>query len=90
MGGLHRESFSVLSKITDKQKIKTFCYPYGGFHSFTKVTEDILEKNDVDFSFNVEPRDIPRHGCNLNLQALPRFDCNFFPHGKSENNKKEG
>jgi len=43
------ESFSVLESITGKQSIKTFCYPYGGFHSFTPETERILQKNNCLF-----------------------------------------
>ena len=38
--------------------VKTYCHPYGGFYSFNKDTVKTLENNRVDFSFNVEWRDI--------------------------------
>ena len=79
-----KDSFKVLDQIIGRQRFKTFCYPYGGWHSFTTTTENLLIDNKVDFSFNVENTEISKNTCDLNLQALPRFDCNYFPHGKSE------
>ena len=38
--------------------IKTYCHPYGGFHSFNTDTIEILDNNNVNFSFNVESRDL--------------------------------
>jgi peptidoglycan/xylan/chitin deacetylase (PgdA/CDA1 family) len=78
-----RGSFKVLDEMIDQQNLKTFCYPYGGRHSFTKLTENLLKKYSVDFSFSVEAEIIKCNDPNLNLQTLPRFDCNKFPHGKS-------
>ncbi len=75
------DSFNFLDKITGGLTFKTFCYPYGGFHSFTKDTEDLLEKNDCLFSFNVEPKDIDSFHLKNRLQAMPRYDCSDFPHG---------
>lgn len=74
-------SFHLIESIVGKQEIKTFCYPYGGFHTFTAETEDLLEKNSCLFSFNVEPRDITQNDLTSRRQALPRFDCNLFPYG---------
>ena len=37
---------------------KTFCYPYGGFHSFKKEIEQYLNNKSVLFSVNVKSRDI--------------------------------
>lgn len=76
------KSFSFLETITKGLKCKTFCYPYGGFHTFTNETEKILEKHHSSFAFNVEPRDIETVDLAERRQALPRYDCNLFPHGK--------
>lgn len=74
------ESFARLDRAVGKLGTRTFCYPYGGFHTFTTETERLLESEGVDFSFNVEPRDIGVEDLDRR-QALPRFDCNAFPHG---------
>jgi sialic acid synthase SpsE/peptidoglycan/xylan/chitin deacetylase (PgdA/CDA1 family) len=74
-------SFSFLESVTEKLPIKTFCYPYGGFHSFTSETRKLLNDQEVLFSFNVEERAISSKDLKQNRQALPRFDCNQFPHG---------
>ncbi|ETR65102.1 MAG: hypothetical protein OMM_14821, partial [Candidatus Magnetoglobus multicellularis str. Araruama] len=66
------ESFGMLESIVGKTDIKTFCYPYGGFHTFTPETEELLEKSGCHFSFNVESRDIDREDIINQRQALPR------------------
>jgi hypothetical protein len=75
-------SFQFLEKITAPLTLKTFCYPYGGFHSFNETTERLLDKNDCLFSFNLEQRDIIKSDLLIRPQALPRFDCNQFKYGK--------
>ena len=62
---------------------KTYCHPYGGFYSFNNSTVEILESEDVKFSFNVESRIISASEFTNSNQCLPRFDCNEFPHGKA-------
>ena len=79
------ESFRYLKNIIGDFNPKTFCYPYGGFHSFTEKTEEILTKNKSIFSFNVEQRDIQLKDINHRPQALPRYDCNKFKYGKVRN-----
>lgn len=61
----------------------TFCYPYGGFHSFTPETEEILAANGCVVAFNVESRDIEGRDLLHRPLALPRYDCNEFPHGRA-------
>lgn len=61
----------------------TFCYPYGGFHSFTSETEEILAANGCVLAFNVESRDIGEADLLHRPLALPRYDCNEFPHGRA-------
>lgn len=74
-------SFQMIESITGEVALKTFCYPYGGFHTFTAQTEELLNKHSCLFSFNVESRDINQKDLASRRQALPRFDCNEFSHG---------
>jgi peptidoglycan/xylan/chitin deacetylase (PgdA/CDA1 family) len=76
------DSFRFLRSIVGEFRAKTFCYPYGGFHSFSNETENMLFQNNCVFSFNVETRDIQRSDLLLRPQALPRYDCNYFPFGQ--------
>ena len=76
------ESFKYLKKIgclTDK----IYAHPYGGYHTFNKNTTDLLLKESVAYSFNVESRDIEEDDINKFQHSLPRFDCNEFSHGQS-------
>jgi len=77
-----KPSFETLSSLGLELKTKTFCYPYGGFHSFTNETEEILNHENCLFSFNVESRDIEIRDLTHRRQALPRYDCNEFPYGQ--------
>jgi peptidoglycan/xylan/chitin deacetylase (PgdA/CDA1 family) len=78
------DSFLTLSNLKIlSSEIKTFCYPYGGFHSFTDYTESLLGSLCVSFSVNVEPRDCTANDIELRPHALPRYDCNIFPFGKA-------
>ncbi|HWB28496.1 MAG TPA: polysaccharide deacetylase family protein [Chitinophagaceae bacterium] len=79
-------SFNWLSGVLGQPEIKSFCYPYGGFHSFTTETEQILNENKVSCSFNVEPRDIEESDLVSRKTALPRYDCNQFAYGKVRSN----
>ncbi len=74
------DSFDFLESVVG-QGVRTFCFPYGGFHTFSPVTEAILDAHACAFSFNVEARDIAATDLLSRRQALPRFDCNAFPHG---------
>lgn len=76
------ESFEFLEQTVGNTAPKTFCYPYGGFASFTRETEEILENENSRFSFNVEPRDIEEGDLIHRKQALPRYDCNQFKFGQ--------
>lgn len=81
-------SFEDLIRMGLSIPLKTFCYPYGGFHSFTSATEQILNEENCLFSFNVESRDIYKHDLQYRKQALPRYDCNEFPYGQIRRLKK--
>ena len=76
-------SFNFLERSIGKPRIKTFCYPYGGFETFNDYTESVLSDCGCDFSFNVEYRDVELKDFENRPQSLPRHDCNQFPYGKA-------
>lgn len=75
------ESFKYLESTLGGLTSRTFCYPYGRAHSFTATTESLLDEAECEFGFAVEPRDINEVDVKRR-QALPRYDCNQFAHGK--------
>ena len=75
-----KKSFTFLEN-SCHSNLKTYCHPYGGFHSFNEDTITILNSEKVDYSFNVEARDIENSDLENNIQYLPRYDCNHFPFG---------
>jgi peptidoglycan/xylan/chitin deacetylase (PgdA/CDA1 family) len=72
------DSFAFVENITRGEVPRTFCYPYGGAHSFSSETERLLERAGSLFAFSVEPRDITREDLAQARQKLPRYDCNQF------------
>jgi hypothetical protein len=74
------QSFDYLNRVAG-DRVDTFCYPYGGFHTFTGETEALLTQAGCRYAFNVEPRDISSDDLRSRPQALPRYDCNHFPFG---------
>lgn len=77
------DSFDFLEGTMGKSRIKTFCYPYGGFHTFNSYTENLLNQAGCNFSFNVEQRDVTETDIRQRPQALPRYDCNQFKLGRA-------
>jgi peptidoglycan/xylan/chitin deacetylase (PgdA/CDA1 family) len=77
------DSFRFLQGELVESSMTTFCYPYGGFHSFSVATERILSEVGCQFAFNVEMRDVSPYDIRMRPQALPRYDCNQFPFGKA-------
>jgi peptidoglycan/xylan/chitin deacetylase (PgdA/CDA1 family) len=73
-------SMDYLSNIVGT-RVTTFCYPYGGRHTFTRDTVALLEDAGSLFCFNVNPRDVTSDDLINAPQTLPRYDCNMFPHG---------
>ena len=61
---------------------RTFCYPYGGFHSFNELTVELLREHNCPYALNVEQRDATAQDFAERRYALPRYDCNQFPHGQ--------
>jgi peptidoglycan/xylan/chitin deacetylase (PgdA/CDA1 family) len=76
------KSFAILSDFCDDIH-KTYCHPYGGFHSFNSDTVAALIESGVSYAFNVESRQISIEDFSTSKLFLPRFDCNLFPHGKA-------
>ena len=71
------DSFSFLTNI-DCIDIRTYCHPYGGFHSFNDVTISALNSNNIDFSFNVESRDIRKKILALQFSFYQDMIVIFF------------
>lgn len=76
-----RGSIATLEQLLG-QRVASFCYPYGGDHSFNADTLRLLAAAELDFAFSVEARDIRSQDLRQRL-SLPRYDCNVFPHGES-------
>jgi peptidoglycan/xylan/chitin deacetylase (PgdA/CDA1 family) len=68
---------------TAQVSTRTFCYPYGGTQSYNDDTIAILKNASIDFAFSVGPKDIDNNILPKERLYLPRYDCNYFPHGKA-------
>ena len=77
------DSFSFLDDVANKLPVRTFCYPYGTSHTFNEDTINILEEVNCKLSFKVEPSDVKEADLRNRIYALPRYDCNEFPHGSA-------
>lgn len=77
-----KQSFSFINSIISNNQ-KSYCHPYGGFYSFNNDTVDLLNEENVKYSFNVESRDIEDNDFLKSIQFLPRYDCNEFPFGEA-------
>jgi peptidoglycan/xylan/chitin deacetylase (PgdA/CDA1 family) len=75
------DSFETIDDLVGGLPVRTFCYPYGGFHTFTDETRRLLDEAGCEFAFNVESRDLTAEDFREAPQALPRYDCNEFEHG---------
>ena len=78
------KSFEWIEMHLENSMARSFCYPYGGFDTFTSATESILNKNGSLWAFNTEEREILQKDFAERRQALPRIDCCNLPHGKSQ------
>ena len=75
-------SFDFLSSVC-ALPVRTYCHPYGGFHSFNCDTIHLLNGFGVKFSFNVQSREVVYQDRLDSIQHLPRFDCNEFQFGSA-------
>jgi peptidoglycan/xylan/chitin deacetylase (PgdA/CDA1 family) len=58
-----------------------YCYPYGSRSAFSQETERAVAEAGCPFAFAVEARDIATPLAQAGRYALPRHNCNAFPHG---------
>ncbi|HUU94687.1 MAG TPA: polysaccharide deacetylase family protein [Phycisphaerae bacterium] len=58
-----------------------YCYPYGSPEAFTGRTQQAVAKAGCPFAFAVAARDIEAPLARSARYALPRYNCNAFPHG---------
>jgi hypothetical protein len=58
-----------------------YCYPYGSLGAFTTRTQQAVAKAGCPFAFAVYARDIEEPFATSARYALPRHNCNAFPHG---------
>lgn len=77
------ECFTCLERFCQPE-LRSYCHPYGGFHSFDSATLATLTDKQVDFAFNVEARDITIQDHAKARLFLPRYDCNQFPYGAAD------
>lgn len=75
-------SLAVLGSIVGAP-IETYCYPYGGHHSFDEDSLRLLHEHGIRYAFNVEGRPIEAADLRDHPLALPRFDCKALPHGRA-------
>ena len=75
-------SVSTLSTLIGAP-VEAYCHPFGGFHTFDHHTESTLTDLGIRYAFNVEPRTVSDDDLRDRPMALPRFDCNQFPHGRA-------
>jgi peptidoglycan/xylan/chitin deacetylase (PgdA/CDA1 family) len=58
-----------------------YCYPYGSRPAFSAESERAVAEAGCPFAFAVEARDIATPLSEAGRYALPRHNCNAFPHG---------
>jgi peptidoglycan/xylan/chitin deacetylase (PgdA/CDA1 family) len=58
-----------------------YCYPHGVAESFSDETEKAVADSGCPFAFAVQASDITAPLAETRRFALPRHNCNAFPHG---------
>jgi len=76
-------SKNIIKTMTRGNQLDSFCFPYGGSHSYNGATLSILRAEGFKFSFSVDSRDITARDLSQFIFELPRYDCNEFLHGKA-------
>lgn len=61
-----------------KNKVNSFCYPYGTKDSYTEETIKILKKCKYQNAVSVEYRDISKSDLIYKKFEIPRYDCKNF------------
>jgi peptidoglycan/xylan/chitin deacetylase (PgdA/CDA1 family) len=76
-------SLDYLDEVVSGLSERTFCYPYGDSYTFNEDTVGILQEENCEWCFKVEPSDIDKTDLAQRPQALPRYDCTEFPDGEA-------
>ncbi|MFC5970128.1 polysaccharide deacetylase family protein [Halomarina salina] len=76
-----RDSFDRLEEVVGPLDVRPFAYPYGGPETFTDATEELLADADCDVAFTTVSGAFDGDDVRDRPFALPRQDCNEFPHG---------
>lgn len=76
-----RESLNFVEPYSFRE-CRSFCYPYGGAHSYNQETIRLLKNLGCSFAWDVSSRDITVEDFTLSPYTLPRYDCNEFPYGQ--------
>lgn len=61
----------------------SYCHPYGGPHTYTQETLDLLDELGFAYAFDVRSQEVTVNDWRSHRFALPRFDCNEFPFGSA-------
>jgi peptidoglycan/xylan/chitin deacetylase (PgdA/CDA1 family) len=77
------DSFAALEQATGGLALRCFCHPYGSALTYTPETEALLVESRCRCAFVIDPRPITAEDLRTRPQALPRYDCNQYPHGKA-------
>ena len=58
-----------------------YCHPHGSPDAFLDQTEEAIAEAGCPFAFAVRPFDVDSPLADTRRYALPRHNCNAFPHG---------
>ncbi len=73
-------SCTVIERIGGS-RIWGYCHPHGSPDAFLEQTEEAIAEAGCPFAFAVRPFDIELTLADTRRYALPRHNCNAFPHG---------
>ncbi len=84
-----KESLKTVSEIVESNQapngtssFRSFCFPYGGRHTYNEDTLQILREEACLFTLDVDPQDCNEAVLETRRQNLPRWDCNKFAFGQ--------
>jgi peptidoglycan/xylan/chitin deacetylase (PgdA/CDA1 family) len=75
------DAFGRLSAAAGAPELRLFAYPFGGPATFSPTTESVLADAGCDAAFTTVSRSFDGTTVADRPLALPRMDCNEFPHG---------
>jgi peptidoglycan/xylan/chitin deacetylase (PgdA/CDA1 family) len=75
------DSFGTLADVLSDHRAKLFAYPYGTERTFTPETRALLDGVGCDAAFTTVSGEASESDLRNRSLAVPRMDCNEFPHG---------